>query len=728
MKICILSEKPSVAQSIAAVVGARHKEDGFMTGNGYMVTWAFGHLVQLAMPEDYGFQGFVREHLPVIPETFKLVPRQVKDGREYKPDSGALRQLKIIRHVFESCDRIIVATDSGREGELIHRYIYSYLNCLKPFDRLWISSLTEKAIKEGLQNLKPGSEYDNLYFAAKARSEADYLVGINGSQALSIAAGRGVFSLGRVQTPTLAMICKRFLENKNFASTPFWQIRVQTEKSNVPFPAISREKYEQKDTANRVFHCLQEQKILYVQSVETKTVNQEPPLLHDLTTLQKEANSKHGFSADKTLSIAQKLYETHKLITYPRTGSRYISADVFDEIPGLINHLKTHPRFGTYAQSMDNTVLNIRCVDDKKITDHYALLITENTPKGLETDEKTIYEMIAGRMLEAFSKKCVKDITSVVLSSAGTLFEAKGAVIKQAGWRAVFNEKEENGEDDTGNLPGVSQGETLPVIQSELLERQTKPKPLHTEASLLSEMETAGKNVMDEAEREAMKESGIGTPATRAAIIETLFARNYIVREKKSLIPTGKGLTVYETVKDKRIADASLTGNWENALAQIERSEMQPETFSRAIETYTRQITAELLETKITVSDGNTCPCPKCKAAQVRFYPKVAKCTDEQCGLVIFRNISEKQLTDKQITNLLANGKTDIVKGFKSKSGKTFDAALKFDENYRVVFDFSEKYPRSREDWELLEKYAKNKKYPEASEFAQMILGMSGKL
>ncbi|MDR2408938.1 MAG: topoisomerase C-terminal repeat-containing protein, partial [Bacteroidales bacterium] len=252
-------------------------------------------------------------------------------------------------------------------------------------------------------------------------------------------------------------------------------------------------------------------------------------------------------------------------------------------------------------------------------------------------------------------------------------------------------EQEETGEDETGNLPEVSQGETLPVAQSEVLEKQTKSKPLHTEATLLGSMETAGKNVEDEAEREAMKESGIGTPATRAAIIETLFARDYIRREKKSLIPTDKGILVYETVKGKRIADVAMTGAWENALAQIESGEMQPETFGKAIEVYTRQITAELLEAKIAVADENSCLCPKCKTAHVRFYPKVAKCTDANCGLVVFRNISEKQLSDGQITELLTKGKTAVIKSFKSKAGKAFNAALKFEENYRVTFDFLDK-------------------------------------
>jgi DNA topoisomerase-3 len=316
-------------------------------------------------------------------------------------------------------------------------------------------------------------------------------VGINASQALSITAGRGVWSLGRVQTPTLAMICKRFLENRHFVPVPFWQIRVQTEKSGISFTAISKAKYDSKNTADAIFRLLQDRKTLLVQSVEKKEVNQEPPLLYDLTALQKEANKKHSFSADKTLSIAQKLYES-KLISYPRTGSRYISADVFDEIPQLIDSLKNHPRFGNYATSMDVRSLNPRSVDDKKVTDHHALLITGNTPNGLSTDEQTVYDMIAGRMLESFSKKCIKDATTIVLTCSETLFEAKGSIIKQAGWRAVFNEKDETGEDETGALPEVLENEQLPLLKSEIMEKQTNPKPLHTEASLLGAMESAG--------------------------------------------------------------------------------------------------------------------------------------------------------------------------------------------------------------------------------------------
>ena len=516
------------------------------------------------------------------------------------------------------------------------------------------------------------------------------LFGINSTQSLSVAAGRGVYSLRRVQTPTLAMICKRFLENKKFVPVPFWQIKLNLLGNDVRLSVISSEKWDNRSNAENIREQINGGNAV-VRMVEKKTINQESPLLYDLTTLQKEANSKHGFSADKTLSIAQKLYETC-VTTYPRTGSRYVSADIMDEIPALINSLKQHPHFGDYAGKMNNTALNARSVDDKKVTDHHAIIITENPAKDLSDDDKIIYEMIAGRMLEAFSPKCVKEQTTITFDVAGNEFSIKGTTVKDAGWRAVwgvFADKDD--EDEEQSFPELTEGDKLNIESAETLEKQTKPKPVHTEATLLSSMENAGREVVDEAEREAMKESGIGTPATRAAIIETLFARDYIRREKKLLVPTDKGLTVYEIVKDKRIADVALTGSWENALSQIEKGEMSAETFRQAVEIYTRQITEELLNTKINVSDGNTCECPKCKTGKVVFYPKVAKCMDANCGLVVFRKVAEKELSDKQITDLLANGKTSVIKGFKNKAKKPFDAALLFNAEYKVIFDFHKK-------------------------------------
>lgn len=691
MKVCI-AEKPSVAHEIAAIVGATSKKDGYLEGNGYAVTWAFGHLVGLAMPEQYGFEEFKAENLPILPKEFILIPRQVKEGKEYKNDPGVIKQLKVIKELFSRADRIIVMTDAGREGELIFRFIYSYLDCKKPFDRLWISSLTDRAIREGLQNLRPGSDYDNLYHSAKARSYADWLVGINSSQSLAITAGRGVWSLGRVQTPTLAIICSRYLENKAFTSQTYFQLKLHTAKEATLFSALSVDKFNDKNAASTSFAAVTDAGKVQVTKVERKEVSQAPPLPYDLTALQKEANTRHGFSADKTLSIAQALYEA-KLITYPRTGSRYISTDIMDEIPELIGSLKKYDRFSAYAESMDTKILNIRVVDDSKIADHHAIIITENTPGNLSADERTIYEMVAGRMLEAFSRACRKETTAVRLQCAGMEFTARGTQILSPGWQKVFSHQDEEKEEDATTLPDIAEGDSLSVKGCDVLEKQTKPRPIHTESSLLGAMETAAREVEDEAEREAMKESGIGTPATRAAIIETLFAREYITRQKKSLVPTDKGMAVYEVVKDKKISDVAMTGSWELALSKIASGEMDAFTFHRGIEVYTSQITAELLSAKIETTDNRAgCKCPKC-GGQVVFYLKVAKCQNLDCGLMVFRSIAGKNLTDAQLTNLFGNGKTGLVKGFNKKAGGTFDAAIAFDSEYKTVFEFPKNKP-----------------------------------
>lgn len=691
--IAVIAEKPSVARDIATVLGATQKNDGNISGNGYIVTWAFGHLVGLAMPDAYGIENFRRENLPILPQSFQLIPRQVKTDKGYKPDTGTVKQLKIIKEIFDQCDKIIVATDAGREGELIFRYIYQYLECRKPFVRLWISSLTDKAIRDGLQNLKDGTMYDNLFRSAKARSEADWLIGINASQALSIAAGRGTYSLGRVQTPTLAMICSRYLESKNFVPQKYWQLKLQTGKDSIEFSALSEEKFDSQQPAIDKLQIIKDSGQVQVKSVECKEVNQEPPLLYDLTTLQKEANTKLNFSADKTLSIAQKLYEG-KLISYPRTGSRYISQDVFDEILERIPLLETYDRFAGYAKSMNVCNLNRRSVDDKKVTDHHALIITENKPGSLQADEQAIYELVAGRMLEAFSQKCVKEVTSISLTSGESIFAVKGTVIKSAGWRAVFNTQEE-GEENTV-LPTLKEGENFHLSDIELLEKQTKPKPLHTESSLLSAMENAGKELEDAELKASLKDSGIGTPATRAAIIETLFTRQYIVREKKALVPTAKGLAVYDIVRDKKIADVEMTGMWENALSKIESGEMNPDTFHKSTEVHASQITSELLGVQLTLSTQQDLTCPKCGTGRILLFPKVAECDNTDCGLVIFRNKSDKQLTDKQVTELVTAKKTVMIKGFKSKAGKSFDASLAFDDQFNVVFVFPEKQGKSR--------------------------------
>lgn len=700
----IIAEKPSVAKEIAHIVGADKREEGYMQGNGYFVTWAFGHLVQPAMPETYGMKGFHAENLPVIPDPFVLVPRQVKTENGYKPDAGVLAQIKIIGKLFDSSERIIVATDAGREGELIFRYLYAYLGCRKPFDRLWISSLTDTAIREGLQNLTDGKEYDNLYHAAKARSEADWLVGINGTQALTIAAGRGTYSVGRVQTPTLGMVCERYWEHKRFESKPFWQVHfgvVGADSGNI-LKFTSANRWTDKATATDIYNKVKDTGSAIITKVTTKRKVEKAPLLYDLTTLQKEANSQHGFTAEHTLSIAQKLYEA-KFITYPRTSSRYISDDVFATLPKLFKNLENHSEYGEKVKLLPGSEdYSKNCVNAAKVTDHHALLITENAAIGLFKDEKIVYDMILCRMIEAFSADCIKDITSVSAQVDHEVeFGISGSIIRQTGWRALSlnekNNRQDKDADATDNevkdqvIPNWQEGQHITLSGCTITEGKTKPKPLHTESTLLAAMETAGKEIEDDTMRQAMKDSGIGTPATRAAIIETLLKREYMVRQQKKLVPTEKGLALHSVVKNMAIANVEMTGKWEAELAKIERGEASADGFTHSIEGYTREITAELLGCDRLFSHKDSgCQCPKCKHGTMQFFGKVVRCSNKECGMPVFKQVAGKLLTDADITDLLTKGKTRTLNGFTSKQGKTFSAAIAFDENFNTKFVFAE--------------------------------------
>lgn len=700
----IIAEKPSVAKEIAHIVGADKREEGYMQGNGYYVTWAFGHLVQPAMPGTYGMKGFHAENLPVIPDPFVLVPRQVKTENGYKPDAGVLAQIKIIGKLFDSSERIIVATDAGREGELIFRYLYAYLGCRKPFDRLWISSLTDTAIREGLLNLRDGKEYDNLYHAAKARSEADWLVGINGTQALTIAAGRGTYSVGRVQTPTLGMVCERYWEHKRFESKPFWQVHfgvVDTDSGNI-LKFTSANRWADKGTATDIYNKVKDTGSAIITKVATKRKVEKAPLLYDLTTLQKEANSQHGFTAEHTLSIAQKLYEA-KFITYPRTSSRYISDDVFATLPKLFKNLENHSEYGEKVKLLPGSEdYSKNSVNAAKVTDHHALLITENAAIGLFKDEKIVYDMILCRMIEAFSADCIKDITSVSAQVDHDVeFGISGSIVRQTGWRALSlkekNNRLDKDADATDNevkeqvIPNWQEGQHITLSGCTITEGKTKPKPLHTESTLLAAMETAGKEIEDDTMRQAMKDCGIGTPATRAAIIETLLKREYMVRQQKKLVPTEKGLALHSVVKNMAIANVEMTGKWEAELAKIERGEASADGFPHSIEGYTREITAELLGCDRLFSHKDSgCQCPKCKQGIMQFFGKVVRCSNKECGMPVFKQVAGKLLTDSDITDLLTKGKTRTLNGFTSKQGKPFSAAIAFDEDFNTKFVFAE--------------------------------------
>ena len=691
MNICIIAEKPSVARDIARIVEANNRQDGFLEGNGYVVTWAMGHLITLAMPEAYGFAAYKAEDLPIRPNPFQLIVRQVRRDKEFVSDPAALKQLKVIRSCFDKADRIIVATDAGREGELIFRYIYQHLGCRKPFDRLWISSLTDKAIREGLSNLKPGSHYDNLYYSAKARSEADWLMGINASRALSIAR-KGGYSLGRVQTPTLAMVCRRYIENRDFSSVPYWKLSVHTEKEGVSLKAVGYIDYENEALAQTALATLRSQSQLTVESVARKVTHTAPPLLYDLTALQKDANRRHGFSADKTLSIVQSLYEK-KITTYPRTGSRYISEDVFEEVPALLHKI---------GISLSNP-LNRHSVDNAKITDHHAIIPTGETPSGMSADETTIYQMVVNRFIEAFSPDSEEERMLVRFTDGNSTFAWKACRQISLGWKAVQKgkeaeaEKKEGGEEQVlSSLPNLIEGENLPVLDAEITEDKTKPKPLYTEATLLSAMENAGKEVEDAESKKAMAECGIGTPATRANIIETLILRDYIRRDKKAIIPTEKGLAVYEIVKDKRIANAEMTGSWELTLAAIEAGQMPPEKFAQGINSYVGTICEELLSLAPKQKSYPTYRCPKCGTESVGIYAKVAKCRHEGCDFHIFREVCGTLLTEDYIRDLLTTGRTPILKGLTSKAGKKFNARLVLNEDYTTSFEFEKMKGKQR--------------------------------
>ncbi|NJO00371.1 MAG: DNA topoisomerase 3 [Bacteroidia bacterium] len=694
----VIAEKPSVARDLARVMGANSRQDGYIEGNGYAFTWAFGHLVELKTPEQ--FQEWKLGDLPILPAAFELQVNQIRDPKtkEYSVDEGVAMQIKVIENLFDACQEIIVATDAGREGELIFRYIYEYLGCEKPFRRLWISSVTDEAIRQGFVSLRDGAAYDNLYHAARCRSEADWLVGINATRALSLAVGSGLFSLGRVQTPTLAMICARYLEHQNFKPETFFDLQIHLEKSETPFKALSLESAKTRSEAESRLAQVQAAGPAEVVKVESKEKKEPTPLLYDLTALQQDANKRLNLSADNTLKLAQSLYEK-KYISYPRTGSRYIGEDVFAEIPDLLTKLAACSKFSQAVRDLQGKELSKRSVNAAKVTDHHALLPTGEMPSGLTEAETAIYELVLARMLEAFGETCIKEITTIELVAAEK-FQAKGTLIRVMGWRSVLNVPSEDKEekDSLASLPALAEGEKLDIHLAEVLEKQTRPKPLLNDSSLLQAMKTCGREVDDEEMQEALKDSGLGTPATRASIIETLFKRQYIERQKKSIIPTAKGLAIYEALKAEKIANAELTGAWEKKLLDMERGQCHPDDFISEIHSYTREITGRLislgksLRGQDGIAPAQGLPCPKCGQGTVRESEKNFYCSayKEGCDFRIWREVAGKKLSEAHVKQLLDKGKTGLIKGFTSKAGKKFDAMLTIQdkEKYSLSFEF----------------------------------------
>lgn len=688
--IAIIAEKPSVGMDIARVVGADTRNDGYCSGNGYMVTWALGHLVSLAMPETYGYTKTSPQDLPMLPGPFRLVPRMVRTDRGMVPDIAAAKQLKVIDGVFGRCDSIIVATDAGREGELIFRWIYAYLGYTRPFKRLWISSLTDEAITEGMANLRDGSEYDSLYAAADSRAKADWLVGMNASRALAAVSGSSNNSIGRVQTPALAMVCARFKENRGFVSSPYWQLHASLKGETSHRRFFHTGNFDDRQAAETAYKRISPDSVATVTKVERRKTSQQPPLLYDLTALQKDCNVYLDLTAARTLDIAQALYEK-KLISYPRTGSRHIPEDVMRHIPSLLEKAVRLPEFRGYGQSFDFSNLNTRSVDGTRVSDHHALITTGIEPASLSEAESAVYGMIAGRMLEAFSPCCEKELLLMECRLEDMAFRSRSSSVTSPGWRDVFARKEDREEDESGSDEGeavFAEGDTVPVTGYGLAQKKTMPKPLYTEATLLAAMETCGREIPDEQAREAVRDLGIGTPATRAAIITTLFKRDYIGRRGKSIVPTEKGLGIYEAVKDMLVADVSMTGSWEKALAQIERRTLDAGTFMASINDYTCKVTREILERTVPTMPARTFTCPKCGIGNVIVRAKTARCDREGCGLLVFRRFLNKELTDQHLEQLLSSGSTRLIKGFKGKKGVAFDASVAFDADFNLTLSF----------------------------------------
>ncbi|UTG62129.1 DNA topoisomerase 3 [Elizabethkingia anophelis] len=688
----IIAEKPSVAREIALLLGAHEKKEGYLSGNGYCVTWALGHLIALGMPEDYGIRGFNKASLPIFPNPFVLIPKKLKKAKGYEIDSSAFKQLSTIKQVISQCSSIIVATDAGREGELIFRYIYHYIECNKPFKRLWISSLTEKAIQDGFKNLQPGDAFDGLYQAAKARSEADWLVGINATQALTIAGNQDVYSLGRVQTPTLALICQRFLQNQNFTKQKYFQIQLSHRKEYTDFTSLSLLQWEEKKQTEQIQKSIEREGRAVVEDVSITTVKEQSPLLFDLTELQKEANRKLGLSADEVLQIAQSLYEK-KFITYPRTGSKYIPEDLWAEIPELVRILNTNNQFKSAISTLKFGNFNKRIVNDVKVTDHHGLLITTKVPSALTATEKAIYDTIAYRLLESLSHACTKQVSHIIAKVHHYEFQIKGSIILEKGWRAIKgilsdNENSNNKNEALTELPEFKIGNELKISKTELLEKITQPPKLFTEADLLSAMENAGSSIENKEEQKALSNIGIGTPATRASIIETLLSRNYIIRKSKTLHPTDKGLQVYNLVKDKKIANVQMTAEWEIAMDRIEKGELNKDQFMNDIQAYTAEITSELLSLHIPQENIPQLKCPKCRQHNLIIKDKIVKCPDEQCNWILFRTICGIQLSIKDITFLLSQNRTSLIKDMKSKKGKKFNAFIVLKDDWQTVFEF----------------------------------------
>ena len=593
MKLCI-AEKPSVARDLAEILGAKNKHDGYLEGNGYCVTWVFGHLCSLKDPEDYNanWKYWKLEDLPIIPPQF---------GIKLKNDQGAQKQFKIIEKLVSEAEEIINCGDAGQEGELIQRWVLIKAKCKVPVKRLWISSLTEEAIKAGFNKLKDAKDFDNLFAAGNSRAVGDWMLGINGTRLYTKKYGKNklVLSVGRVQTPTLAMIVNRQKEINAFTTEEYWELKTMYRETEF-LCQIERLRSEEK--AKKGLDYLLN-KPFEVTSFEQKEAKEGNPRLYDLTSLQVEGNKRYSFGAEQTLNIIQSLYEK-KLVTYPRVDTTYLSEDLHPKIPGILGNLKDYKRFTDLVLS--KSIPKSKTIfDDKKITDHHAIIPTGIVPSGISQDEQKIYDLICRRFIAVFYPECKVSNTTVLGKVDNLIFKATGKQIISLGWREVYEDLKEAKSTESSTdakskeveekiLPIFTKGESGPH-EPVIHKGKTSPPKYYTEATLLRAMETAGKFVEDEEMRELMKENGIGRPSTRANIIETLFKRKYIEKKKKNLVATDTGMSLIDVIKSDLLKSPELTGQWEHKLRLIEKGTYDPQTFKDELFKMVRELSDEVI-------------------------------------------------------------------------------------------------------------------------------------
>jgi DNA topoisomerase-3 len=690
LKVCI-AEKPSVAKEIAEILGAKTRKDGYFEGNGYQITWTFGHLCTLKEPEDYhpDLKRWRLEHLPILPPKF---------GIKEISNKGISKQLQVISRLVTNADEVINCGDAGQEGEVIQRWVLTYVKCNKPVKRLWISSLTSEAIQEGFKNLKDSKNYDKLYAAGSSRAIGDWLLGINATRLYTLKFGQNkqVLSIGRVQTPTLALIVNRYLEIQNFKPENYWEIK--TRYKEVLFSA-RKGKFFNQEEATEFISKIQDHDFTIV-SFTKKKGKESPPKLFDLTSVQVECNKKFGFSADQTLKLVQSLYEK-KLVTYPRVDTCFLPNDIYPKIKGILESLNNYHELANPLLS--EPIRKSKLVfDDKKVTDHHAIIPT-NVKGFVGGAEHQVYDLIVRRFLAAFYPDCIVSRTEVLGEVAEQEFKATGKQILDEGWRKVYQEekeekeekdpkKDQDDEDSNQLLPEFAEGEKGPHTP-ELAEKQTRPPKLYTEATLLRAMETAGKQVADEELRDLMKENGIGRPSTRANIIETLFRRNYIAKERKNLVPTITGVQLIGTIQYDILKSAELTGAWEKKLRDIEKGVFETSVFLEEMKSMIQEIVHQVktsrsfvrIETlvkseenpekkskeKFTEKDSIQANlCPKCNKGSLLKGKKAFGCSEYKagCNFIAPFELFGKKLTEKQLFTLVQKKKSPLIKGLKQAS------------------------------------------------------------